>query len=94
MSIKVTSPKNSKSLPVTSVEEIDEQLEIVEELSAADPALKMVRVAINREVDPAPRVGSIDMVTLFGVSKLVPGITDVPEAVAQVLVDKGIAQRV
>jgi hypothetical protein len=94
MSIKVTSPKNSKSLSVTSVEEIDEQVEIVEELPSADPGLKMVRVAINREVDPAPRVGNIDMVTRFGHSKLIPGIMEVPEAVAQVLIDKGIAQRV
>ncbi len=59
-----------------------------------DPATDMVRVSINTEIEPAPRVGGIDMVRDFGVSKLTKGIHSVPRVVAVVLVDKGLAQMI
>lgn len=84
--------------PVEEVElsEEDESVEEVDDsaVEGGEVEHKMVRIAVNREVDPAPRVGNIDMVTQFGMSKLVPGVCDVPEPVALVLIDRGIAQRV
>lgn len=105
MAIKVSSKSKTSRSAVIEEEEVQEVPDIeVEEadasetpseshvLAAGAPKVKMVQFALTRDIDPAPRVGRIDMVRHFGVPVLRKGIVTIPYDVAVVLADKGAGQ--
>lgn len=92
--------KPAKPSPVEDVAEVVEEVseEAVQEVAevSAEPKSehKMVRVAVNKRIDPAPRVGRIDLVRDFSLSFLEPKVYTLPKPVADHLVDKKLAQYV
>lgn len=94
---KVTATASDEDvLPSASAEDGSEEGQIeegVEEVSAeevaAEAASDLVKIVAHQTINPAPTVGTVNLVRDFGIEKLVERETyNIPRCVAEVLVDR------
>ena len=72
----------------SGVAEVDDVIQ-VDGPAADDTTEEMVNFALTKNLKPPPRIGTIDLTHLLGVSELKKGVIKLPRNCAEVLADKG-----